>query len=154
MPVVLVTRLNCYLLQKYILIALDVFRKNKYAKDRSELNGWISLLAVENVEEAEKLLADYPWLEEIYRDMAEFMQRPEEVLGMFSEALRILDHNTILLMIDEQKQETERWKQEAERKAQEAERKTQEAEKQKRETECLKQENEKLKQEIEELSKR
>ena len=40
---------------------------------------------------------------------------------MFSEALRILDHNTILLMIDEQKQETERWKQEAERKTQEAE---------------------------------
>ena len=35
------------------------------------------------------------------------MQRPEEVLGMFSEALRILDHNTILLMIDEQKQEIE-----------------------------------------------
>lgn len=155
------TGLPMELLQKYILIALDVFRKNKYAKDRSELNGWISLLAVENVEEAEELLADYPWLEEIYRDMAEFMQRPEEVLGMFSEALRILDHNTILLMIDEQKQETERWKQEAERKtqeaerkAQEAERKTQEAEKQKRETERLKQENEKLKQEIEQLSKR
>ena len=31
----------------------------------------------------------------------ENLARPEEVLGMFSEALRILNHNTAVLMVDE-----------------------------------------------------
>ena len=33
--------------------------------------------------------------------MNEYLARPEEVLGMFSEALRILNHNTAVLMVDE-----------------------------------------------------
>ena len=37
--------------------------------------------------------------------MAEYMRRPEEVLNMFSEALKILDHNTVQYMIEEQQKE-------------------------------------------------
>jgi septal ring factor EnvC (AmiA/AmiB activator) len=51
--------------------------------------------------EVEALIEEYLWLEEIYREMAEYMYRPEEVLNMFSEALSILDSNTVRLMIDE-----------------------------------------------------
>ena len=42
------------LLQEYCLITLDVYRKIPYAKG-GERNGWIGLLATENVAEAEQL---------------------------------------------------------------------------------------------------
>ena len=85
-------------LQEYYLIALDVFRKIPYPKGRGEQSAWLSLLITESVEEAESLIEEYPeypWIEEIYREIAGLRQNPKEVLGMFSEALRILDQNTM-----------------------------------------------------------
>lgn len=55
----------------------------------------------------EKLTQEYPWLEEIYKEIAMLRQRPEEVLGMFSEALKILDQNTVKYMIDELQKKVE-----------------------------------------------
>ena len=68
---------------------------------------WLSLLVTENLEEAERLIQDYPWLQEIYEEIAMLRHRPEEVLGMFSEALRILDHNTVKYMIEELQKQLE-----------------------------------------------
>ena len=95
------------LLQEYYLIALDVFRKFPYPKDKSEQTAWLSLLVTENLEEAERLIEDYPWLQEIYEEIAMLRHRPEEVLGMFSEALRILDQNTVKYMIEELQKQLE-----------------------------------------------
>lgn len=95
------TGLSPELLQEFYLVALDVFRQTPYPRDRSEQTAWLSLLTTENPEEAENLVREYPWLEEIYTEIAMLRQRPEEVLGMFSEALRILDENTAKLMIEE-----------------------------------------------------
>ena len=39
----------------------------------------------------------------LYRDIAEYRKKPEEVIGMFSEALRIMDRNTTKYMIDDMK---------------------------------------------------
>ena len=89
------------LLQEYFFIALDVFRKFSSPKDKDELTAWLSLLVTENLEEADRLIRDYPWLQEIYEEIAMLRRRPEEVLGMFSEALRILDQNTVKYMIEE-----------------------------------------------------
>ena len=95
------------LLQEYFLIALDVFRKFPYSKDKDELTAWLSLLVTEDLEEAERLIQDYPWLQEIYEEIAMLRHRPEEVLGMFSEALRILDQNTVKYMIEELQKQLE-----------------------------------------------
>lgn len=89
------------------MIALDVFRKFPYPKDKDELTAWLSLLVTENLEEAERLIQDYPWLQEIYKEIAMLRHRPEEVLGMFSEALRILDQNTVKYMIEELQKQLE-----------------------------------------------
>ena len=95
------TGLDLELLQECYLVALDVFREIPYAKDRNEQTAWLSLLSTESLEEAETCIREYPWLEEIYKEMADLRQIPEEVLGMFSEALRILDENTVKYMIEE-----------------------------------------------------
>lgn len=106
------TGLKIELLQEYCLIALDEFRKYPYPKDRSEQTAWLSLLTTEDIDEAEKLLEEYPWLLEIYQEMAALRRKPEEVLDMYSEALRILDRNTVRYMIEEQQKELEQKKEE------------------------------------------
>ena len=98
------TGLELSLLQEYCLVCLDVFREFPYAKDKNEQTAWLSFLLTETVEEAEKLVSEYPWLEEIYRELAMLRRKPEEVLGMFSDALKIMDQNTVKYMIDEQQQ--------------------------------------------------
>ena len=66
-----------------------------------KVTAWLSLLATRNVDDLTEILAVYPWLEAIYQDMASYLHKPEEVLTMFSDALKILDHNTVQYMIDE-----------------------------------------------------
>lgn len=65
------------------------------------------MLSTESLEDAEILVREYPWLEEIYKEIAMLRQQPEEVLGMFSEALRILDENTAKFMIEELQKKVE-----------------------------------------------
>ena len=114
------------LLQKYHMISLDTFRKYRYSDiikgnidikkcDYDEdvyekpltdqmLRGrlaFLSLFVTETVDEAIAIQNIFPELSEIFDEMNEYLARPEEVLGMFSEALRILNHNTAVLMVDE-----------------------------------------------------
>ena len=67
----------------------------------NRVTAWLSLLATRNVDDLTEILAVYPWLEAIYQDMASYLHKPEEVLTMFSDALKILDHNTVQYMIEE-----------------------------------------------------
>lgn len=108
------------------MISLDTFRKYRYSDiikgnidikkcDYDEdvyekpltdqmLRGrlaFLSLFVTETVDEAIAIQNIFPELSEIFNEMNEYLARPEEVLGMFSEALRILNHNTAVLMVDE-----------------------------------------------------
>ena len=102
------TGLNINMLQEYYIIALDVFRENIYPKVRQNADymqtAWLSLLSARTMDDSEELLKNYPFMEDILRDMAEYLRRPEEVLSMFSDALRQLDKNTELYMIEELEQ--------------------------------------------------
>ena len=90
------------------VVALDVFRESKYAKDINELNAWLSLLTAQSVDDLSALVSDYPWMEAIRKDMSEYMYDPEEVITMFSKALRMLDENTVHYMIDELQKERDK----------------------------------------------
>ena len=52
--------------------------------------------------------------ESVRLDINEYLERPKEVLSMFSEALRILDRNTAELMVDRMKDEIDELKAQAE----------------------------------------
>ena len=101
------TGLKLELLQEYCLVALDVFREKPYPKNRNEQDAWIAFLATDSAREAEELVVEYPWLEEIYAEMAEYLHKPEEVLNMYSDALKIMDQNTVQYMIELQQQKLE-----------------------------------------------
>ena len=100
-------------LQEFYLVALDVFKKSEYSKHRDpkeRLAGWLSFFCTETVEEAEVLCQDYPWLSELYTEMAQFGRKPEELMTMFSEMLREMDRNTIRYMVDDMKEKIEQGK--------------------------------------------
>ena len=128
------TGIEIDLLQDYVFISLDTFRKYRYAdvkKGRTEIREcgydstqykdkdvtekmkldrlkYLSLFVAETPQEIEQLIGIFSDLEGVRRDISEYMERPEEVLSMFSEALRILDRNTAELMVDRMKDEMDK----------------------------------------------
>ena len=154
------TEINMKLLQEYHLISLDTFRKYRYSdiiegridsvdfdcddsqyeiglteKMRTDRLKYLSLFCAETPDEINRLVSFFPDLYAIRQKINEYLTRPEEVLNMFSEALRILDNNTAELMADRYKAElevankkAERWKAEAEKRSTEAEARRVEAE--------------------------
>ena len=117
--------------QDFVLVSLDTFRKYRYSDikegrteitnydyDSSQYNNelvsekmkrdrlkFLSLFVAETPQEIDKLVETFPDLESVRQDINEYLERPGEVLSMFSEALRILDRNTAELMADRMKDE-------------------------------------------------
>ena len=125
------TGIKIELLQDFVLVSLDTFRKYRYSDikegrteitdydyDRTQYNDelvsekmkrdrlkFLSLFVAETPQEIDKLVETFPDLESVRQDINEYLERPGEVLSMFSEALRILDRNTAELMVDRMKDE-------------------------------------------------
>ena len=125
------TGIKIELLQDFVLVSLDTFRKYRYSDikegrteitdydyDSSQYNDelvsekmkrdrlkFLSLFVAETPKEINRLVEIFPDLESVRRDINEYLERPGEVLSMFSEALRILDRNTAELMVDRMKDE-------------------------------------------------
>lgn len=129
------TQIDFPLLQHFHMISLDTFRKyrysdiikgnvniTKYDYDESMYDtpltsdmlrdrlAYLSLFVTESVEDALAIQKIFPELSQIFDEMNEYLAKPEEVLSMFSEALRILNHNTAVLMVDEYRKNIRRWK--------------------------------------------
>ena len=101
------TGLELNLLQKYIFISLDVFQEMSYTLNR-ELDAWLLFLSSDKPDDMIRIIEKYPCFKELYREIAEFQTKPEELVNMYSDALEIMDKNTVQYMIDEQQQEIER----------------------------------------------
>lgn len=54
-----------------------------------------------------KVCNTYPDFCQLYKEIFQFRYHPKELVGMFSEALRILDQDTVQYMIDDMKRELE-----------------------------------------------
>ena len=72
------------------------------------------------------MIEAYPDFAELYREVFDFRYHKKELVSMYSEALRILDHNTVELMVELQQEEIKalrekNLRQEAEMRRQEAE---------------------------------
>ena len=125
------TGIKIELLQDFVFVSLDTFRKYRYSDikegriditdydyDSSQYSNelvtdkmkrdrlkFLSLFVAETPQEIDRLVEIFPDLESVRRDINEYLERPGEVLSMFSEALRILDRNTAELMVDRMKDE-------------------------------------------------
>ncbi|MBR4182721.1 MAG: PD-(D/E)XK nuclease family transposase [Lachnospiraceae bacterium] len=82
-------------------VSLDTFKKQEHNIVDSTQDAWLSFFTFEKPDEIMKLVHAYPEFIPLYKDIAEFRKKPEEVIGMFSEALKIMDRNTTKYMIDD-----------------------------------------------------
>ena len=117
------TDIQMELLQEYLLIPLDIFRINLQNKGiRDELDAWLTFLSVDESEKIEQLIRDYPQFIPMYEQIYEICRNTERVMELFSEELKILDRNTVQLMIDEMQEEIDVQKETIIQKDQEIER--------------------------------
>lgn len=92
--------------QEDLLIPLDIFRASLQNKGiKNELDAWLAFLSVEEPEIIEQLIRDYPQFTAMYQQIYEICGNTERVMELFSEELKILDRNTVQLMIDEMQDE-------------------------------------------------
>ena len=104
-------RLN--LLQRYIFVALDIYKENHQNKDiKSRLDGWLTFLSSDEPADIIALIEKYPEFKPMYEQIYEICENIEQVMGMFSKELYELDRNTVQYMIDELQEEKKRWKEE------------------------------------------
>ena len=100
------TGLTLNLLQNYIFIPLDIFRKNIENKGISnKLDAWLAFLSMDSPETIMELSQKYPVFKAMYEHIYDICQNVEKVMGMYSEELKILDHNTVKYMVDQMQEE-------------------------------------------------
>ena len=88
------------------MIPLDIFRRNLQNKGiNHKLDAWLAFLSADEPETIEQLIKEYPQFKPMYQQIYEVCRNTERVMGMYSEELRILDRNTVQLMIDEMQDE-------------------------------------------------
>ena len=100
------TGLKMDLLQEYLLVPLDIFLKLPH-NEISRLEAWLYFIASDQMSDIKKVCDTYPEFCELYREVFQFRYHPKELVSMFSEALRILDQDTVQYMIDDMKRELE-----------------------------------------------
>lgn len=103
------TGLELELLQKYVFIALDIFKKNLHNKItykfENKLEAWLAFLSEDDPKTILKLIEAYPEFKSLYEDGYRLCLNIKEVMRMFSKELAELDKNTVQLMIDEMQDE-------------------------------------------------
>ena len=93
-------------LMNLIYIPLDIFR-NMPHNEIGELEAWLYFLGSDEPKDINRIIDKYPFFEELYQEIVYFRYHPKELVGMYSEALEILDRNTVEFMLDDMKKEAD-----------------------------------------------
>ena len=90
----------------FVFVNLDIyFEIHQNSNIENEMDAWLMFLGTDDPDRIVSLLDQYPWFENLYRDLYTACCNTEKVMDMFSEELRILDRNTAQYMIDEMEAE-------------------------------------------------
>jgi len=100
------TGLKLDLLQEFIFISLDNFKKTMDNKDiETDLEAWLSFLSFDDPQRMIELFTYHPQFKSMYQEIYTICQNTEEVMNMYSKELAELDRNTVRLMMDEMQDE-------------------------------------------------
>ena len=114
------TGLKLNLLQNYIFVPLDIFRKHLdavlYLPDDcliTEREAWLAFLSSDDPKIILRILDQFPGIfRPLYDRICTMCRNTKEMIYMFSEELSILDKNTVMMMIEEQQETIEQQKKE------------------------------------------
>ena len=108
------TGLDLDLLQNYIFIPLDIFRQKLKGKldtcvALTEKEAWLAFLSSDEPQVIGLILEQYPEIfRPLYERICDLCRNTAEVMNMFSKELAILDKNTVIMMIEEQRDTIEK----------------------------------------------
>ena len=92
------------LLQEYIFVPLDIFKKhlhNNGIQRGNMLEAWLTFLSEDDPEYILKLISVYPKFKKLYAEVYPTCQNTEVMMGLFSKELLEMDKNTVDFMIDQ-----------------------------------------------------
>ena len=156
----------CYLVKRLpsrqsCQIPLDIFLKNQHNKGKvidNLLDAWLLFFSSDDPEDILNITQKYPKFQVMYEQAYQICRNVEDVMGIFSEELRMLDRNTVQLMIDDMQKtidtQGEELVEKNEQLAQKDEQLTQKDEQLTQKDEQLTQKNEQLAQKDEQLTKK
>ena len=94
------------MLQNYIFVPLDIFRKTmEYKGISNKLDAWLAFLSMDSPEMIMELSSKYPEFKAMYEHVYNICRNVEKVMSMYSEELKILDQNTVRYMVDQMQEE-------------------------------------------------
>ena len=105
-----------------MLIPLDIFKEtlqnrgnrgdsggtsgtHSVRKPQIRLEAWLTFIASDRLGDIMEVIRAYPEFRELYQEVFRFRYQKKELISMYSEALLILDANTVQYMVEEQKKE-------------------------------------------------
>ena len=103
------TGLQMDLLQEYVVIPLDIFRKMHHT-ELSKLEAWLYLISSDEPQDIYRVMEHYPEFKVIYKELAQLRNNKRELIIMYDsyrQMLAELDRNTTRLMVEELTQEVE-----------------------------------------------
>ena len=103
------TGLEMDLLQEFIIIPLDVFRKINH-NEIGKLEAWLYFIGSDNPKDICRIVEMYPEFKELYDELIGLRYDLGELASMydhFRQLLREMDEDTIQYMVEEQKKELE-----------------------------------------------
>ena len=113
------TGLKLNLLQKFVFVSLDIYRKIHHNKSiNSKLEAWLTFLSADDPETIIRLITAYPEFKPLYRHIYDMCRNMECVMGLFSKELLELDRNTVRYMMDEMQMELDQTRTELDRQKQ------------------------------------
>lgn len=90
------------LLQEYVFVALDNFKKAMENKSvNSKLEAWLMFLSFDEPERIVELITRFPEFKALYQEIYELCLNTERVMSMYSKELERMDRNTALGMLDD-----------------------------------------------------
>ena len=100
------TDIKLNLLENIIFISLDTFRSVVH-NITTRQEAWLKFLTEDNPEKIVRFVNQYPEFLPYYQDIITFRKKPEELIHMFSDALREMDRNTERYMVEELNKQVE-----------------------------------------------
>ncbi|MDD7348557.1 MAG: PD-(D/E)XK nuclease family transposase [Clostridiales bacterium] len=95
------TGIEINLLQNFLFIPLDIFKKNMHNKDiKTEQEAWLAFLCCDDPSDIFNIIDKFPQFREMYEDIFALCQNTERMMEMYSKELYELDHNTAEYMVD------------------------------------------------------
>lgn len=139
--------LKLNLLQEFIMIPLDIYRKRTHNKPiETRMEAWLAFLSEDSPKRIIELIEKFPEFKPMYETLYQMCLDVERVMDMFfSEELRILDRNTVQYMIEEQQKEIDEQKKVIEEQQKESEKQNKTIDEQQKVIEFLKQQLDSLK---------